>query len=169
VRKLFENQIFTTLIPNNYRLTIYDIIDMRKNIESAKGNVGLFWFNSNLTKIVLSKKAQVKYANQSNNGEWVTVLKSHDNVYNSQSGDFIKSIGGEVENKYSLPRGFISYNSFQDLFMIIGGDWLTVSIAKKIVSEFNLDPEKVVLKFGTSGFKGKKSLFKLQDYNVKSK
>jgi len=169
VKKLFENQIFTTLIPNNYRLTIFDIANIRKRIASAIGNVGLFWFNSDLTKIVLSEKVPVKYGDQRNNGEWVVMLKSHDSVYNNQSDDFIKSIGGEVKNKYSLPRGFVSYNSFQDLFMIIGRDWLNVNVAKKIVGEFNLDPEKVVLEFGTSDYKEKKSLFKLQDYNVKSK
>jgi hypothetical protein len=87
VKKLFENQIFTTLIPDNYRLTIFDIADMRKRISSVAGNVGLFWFNPDLTKIILSEKLPVKYGRQSNNGKWVAVLKSHDSVYDNQSDD----------------------------------------------------------------------------------
>ncbi len=135
--------------------SIEELIEVRKTIANAKGNIGLFWLCKDFKKIIMSNVASVGGSAGVFNGypKFISTQVTHEAAYEEISKKEIQQAGGKLSSYKSLPRGFISFDIKNNRFIIVGGDWLDEKTSKVIAAAFGIDITQV-------------QLFKNEDYNI---
>jgi hypothetical protein len=114
-------------------------------IESAEGNIGLFWLNKGLTTVIASNMTSVRALvdNKDDLPNYIANQAQHIDAFKDIPPAVIKEAGGDPAWHKSIPRGFIVFDIKNNSYIIIGGDWLDDKTAATIGKAFNISRDKI--------------------------
>ena len=126
---------------------IEELIKVRQIIAAAKGNIGLFWLNKEMSKVLVSNVNTVQdiVGGMNELPKFISTQKTHEDAYKEFAAEQIIQAGGNPNLYRLLPRGFVAFDIKNDKFIIVGGDWLNETTKKIIADAFEINIADTVL------------------------
>ena len=141
-----------------------ELITRIKDINFSMRNspqVGLFWFNKDMTKIILHRYSDAN--NKDTENDWKELLKSargnppknlisvtprHRELWSKLQEQNILNKLNLPKEFDDLPRGRILKNTETNKFVLYYGNWLNQKTLNLICSKFHIDESNIDLTFG---------------------